>query len=349
MTTEAMEKAPETALQKPVKLEDQIQVWETEKGEVKLSVALIRMYFCASATTVEAMTFLNICKYQKLNPWLREAYLIKYGSYPAALVVGKDTFTKRADRHPKFKGYEAGIIVLDKRGNPPVDYPLEVVGCFHLKTQPLVGGWARVWREGRDKPIEIKVSFEEYVGVTREGEMNRQWAGKPATMIRKVALVQALREAFPEEFEGMYDEAEIRPDDKRPEGFEMPLSVAEAQAKASEGNGGTSEAQPLTLPVAEPGSVTDKEAEEAATRDHRAPSPEEQAAIRSQEQAEAAQHTPPPPCVKADRGKVFNAVLRKAKAEHKQAATVMQELMGKSNMSDLDDAGVTALGKKLGL
>ena len=27
--------------------------------------------------------------------------------------------------------------------------------------------------------------------------MNGQWSGKPATMIRKVALVQALREAFP--------------------------------------------------------------------------------------------------------------------------------------------------------
>ena len=34
--------------------------------------------------------------------------------------------------------------------------------------------------------------------------MNSQWAKKPATMIRKVALVQALREAFPKSFGGMY-------------------------------------------------------------------------------------------------------------------------------------------------
>ena len=31
----------------------------------------------------------------------------------------------------------------------------------------------------------------------------------PATMIRKVALVQALREAFPSELSGMYDQSEM--------------------------------------------------------------------------------------------------------------------------------------------
>ena len=39
--------------------------------------------------------------------------------------------------------------------------------------------------------------------------MNSQWKSKPATMIRKVAVVQALREAFPEDFGGLYSEEEL--------------------------------------------------------------------------------------------------------------------------------------------
>jgi hypothetical protein len=35
------------------------------------------------------------------------------------------------------------------------------------------------------------------------------WAKIPATMIRKVALVQALREAFPSDLGGCYDSAEM--------------------------------------------------------------------------------------------------------------------------------------------
>ena len=46
--------------------------------------------------------------------------------------------------------------------------------------------------------------MEEYAGRKKDGSMNGQWSKKPATMIRKVALVQALREAFPKALGGMY-------------------------------------------------------------------------------------------------------------------------------------------------
>ena len=35
------------------------------------------------------------------------------------------------------------------------------------------------------------------------------WTSKPATMIRKTAIVHALREAFPDEFGGLYDAVEM--------------------------------------------------------------------------------------------------------------------------------------------
>ena len=50
----------------------------------------------------------------------------------------------------------------------------------------------------------MEVSFDEYAGKKKDGSLNSQWSKKPATMIRKVAAVQALREAFPQSFAGMY-------------------------------------------------------------------------------------------------------------------------------------------------
>lgn len=98
---------------------------------------------------------------------------------------------------------EAGVIVVSKDGNL-----IEREGCFVLDSETLVGGWARVHIKGRN-PEYQSVAFNEYAGRKKDGTLNSQWAGKPATMIRKVAVVQALREAFPETFQGLYAQEEM--------------------------------------------------------------------------------------------------------------------------------------------
>ena len=47
------------------------------------------------------------------------------------------------------------------------------------------------------------------IGKKKSGEVNSQWSGKPATMIRKVAVAQILKEAFPDENAGLYVPEEI--------------------------------------------------------------------------------------------------------------------------------------------
>ena len=93
--------------------------YATEHGEVALSPQIIKQYLvsgdASKVTNQEVMMFLALCKYQKLNPFLREAYLIKYGNNPATIVTGKDTFTKRAAANPACKGWEAGIIVKTEK------------------------------------------------------------------------------------------------------------------------------------------------------------------------------------------------------------------------------------------
>lgn len=176
--------------------------------QVKLSPQIVRNYLVnGSAETVtdqEIVMFMNLCKFQHLNPFLREAYLIKYCSQPATIVTGKAALEKRAARCKNFEGFAAGVIVIDHNGD--LKYR---DGCLVLNGEELVGGWCDAHVTGFKVPVRAEVSLNEYIGRKKDGTVNAQWAGKPATMIRKVAKMQALREAFPEDFAGMYSAEEL--------------------------------------------------------------------------------------------------------------------------------------------
>lgn len=186
------------------------KVVEYKCGEemVKISPNIIRKYLVngnGNVTDQEVAMFLNLCRYQHLNPFLREAYLIKFGGQPATIVTGKEAITKRAMRNPTFAGQQAGVVVqIVETGE--LEYR---TGSMVLDGEVLVGGWAKVFVKGYEVPIEAVVSFQEYVGTKSDGSINGQWSKKPATMIRKVALVQALREAFPEDLGGLYASEEM--------------------------------------------------------------------------------------------------------------------------------------------
>ena len=168
---------------------------------VKLSASMVKSYLVngnGAVTDQEVTMFLSLCRFQHLNPFLKEAYLIKYGTSPATVVVGKDVLLKRAMRSDKFGGLSAGVIIINANGEIE-----EREGTFVLPDDTLVGGWAKVIIKGYDVPFYASVSMKEY----STGKSN--WLTKPATMIRKVAMAQALREAFPEEMSALYDQAEM--------------------------------------------------------------------------------------------------------------------------------------------
>lgn len=222
---------------------------ETERGiteyecggqMVKLSPAIIRHYLVngsGAVTDQEVMMFLTLCKFQKLNPFLREAYLIKYGNQPATIVTGKEAFLKRAMRNPNYAGHEAGVVVtIDETG----EY-IERVGAIVLDGETLVGGWAKVHIKGWAVPFVVTVSFDEYC-LKKDGKPASNWATRPATMIRKVALVQALREAFPDDLGGLYT-AEETQDAETP--LEIaPVEVIEEEPTPAQERAETAPAQP---------------------------------------------------------------------------------------------------------
>jgi len=182
--------------------------YETDRGEVQLSPEIIKKYLVSGdgskVTNEEIVLFINLCRYQRLNPFLREAYLIKYSEkYPATIVVGKDVFVRRAAANPNCAGWQAGVIVQDG------ETLVEREGSLVLDSENLVGGWAKVYRKDWQEPLKISVSLQEYTRENKEGVPQRAWATMKATMIRKVALSQALREAFPEDFQGLYSAEEM--------------------------------------------------------------------------------------------------------------------------------------------
>lgn len=166
---------------------------------VKLTGNTVKNYLTRGNEVVsdqEVVMFINLCKYKKLNPFLNEAYLVKFKGAPAQIIVGKEAFMKKAETNPNFDGMEAGLIVQSG------DEILEIEGSFMSPKDKLLGGWAKVYRKDRHFPYVSKVSLQEY----SKGQST--WKNIPSTMIRKTAIVQAMREAFPVELGSMYTEEE---------------------------------------------------------------------------------------------------------------------------------------------
>ena len=163
----------------------------------------VRNFICKEATIAECRIFLETCKQYHLNPFTKEAYLIHYdnknGDTASTIVLGKTCYMKMAESHPQYDGFEAGIIVIDETAGELIHRE----GSIVYQGETLVGGWAKTYRKDRSRPFYEEVNFSEY------NAKKSLWVTKPATMIRKVALVHTLREAFPATFGGLIDESEV--------------------------------------------------------------------------------------------------------------------------------------------
>lgn len=166
---------------------DLVPIKDTEMVLRSLTEKHIQQYFCPKATVAEAGLFLGVCRSAKLNPFLQEAYLVKYAeNQPAAIIVGKNAYLNKAQEYPAYDGFEAGIIV-ERDGNQE-----EREGTLISVNEKLIGGWAKVYRKDRRVPFAQQVTFEH----VNKGQS--LWKTEPEMMVRKVALKRALQEAFPD-------------------------------------------------------------------------------------------------------------------------------------------------------
>lgn len=181
--------------------------YEGLHGEVALSVNYVQAYFCPKANKAEAFAFMKICQRHRLDPFLREVYIVKYSdNEPAQFIIGYQSWTQRAEKDPNYQGFKAGLILSNEKGMERRE------GTFYGQGETVEGGWCEITLAHRPEPVRIEVALHEYVQKTSQGQPNKMWREKPGTMIRKVAIAQAHREAFPSLFAGLYDQSEIGPD-----------------------------------------------------------------------------------------------------------------------------------------
>lgn len=182
---------------------DIVQYESTDGREITFTAQEVKYRLCPNIDDKELAFVMALCQAQKLNPFTKDVYITKCGNNPAQIVTGKEVFTKRAQANPKFDGMEAGISVINN------GKLVRREGSMVLQGEELVGGWCKVYVKGYRVPIFNEVAFHEYAGRKKDGTLNQMWATKGATMVRKVALCQSLREAFPTDFQGMYGMEEM--------------------------------------------------------------------------------------------------------------------------------------------
>lgn len=187
----------------PAASSDTVEIEAMDGQRMTVTFDDVRNFICKEATIAECRIFLETCKQYHLNPFTKEAYLIHYdnknGDTASTIVLGKTCYMKMAEAHPQYDGFEAGVIVFV----PEVGELIHREGSIIYKGEDLVGGWAKTYRKDRSRPFYEEVNFSEY------DTKKSLWVTKPATMIRKVALVHTLREAFPATFGGLIDESEV--------------------------------------------------------------------------------------------------------------------------------------------
>lgn len=167
----------------------------TRTGEtITLTKEVVKKYLTDNQeiTDSEFTMFFQLCKVNKVNPFLKEAYIIKYGGAPATIVLDYKVLQQIAEENKAYKGMKHGVIVEKSDGTIE-----ERHGEYKLSNERLIGGWCEVYRTDRSFPTRVTAMFEEFKGVKKSGELNSNWQSKPCFMICKVAKAQALREAFP--------------------------------------------------------------------------------------------------------------------------------------------------------
>lgn len=176
----------------------------------------VRNLICPSADQKEVSLFLQLCKSQRLNPFVKDAYLVKYGNNPAQMITNYQVFNRRACRNDNYAGIENGVVVL--RNGEIVHKDGSAV--YKAAGETLLGGWAKVYFKDNRKPAYAEVALDDY----STGKSN--WSKMPGVMIEKCAKAAAWRLAFPDDFQGMYVSEEMQQAQPQPvESYAEPVQT----------------------------------------------------------------------------------------------------------------------------
>lgn len=141
--------------------------------------------------TKQQTQFLEMSQAFGLNPFKREIYAVGYGDN-WNIITGYEVYLKRAERIGKLDGWEATV---DGSGEN-------------------MAATVTIWRKDWSHPFSHTVLFSEVCQKTKDGRLNSVWGKMPSFMCKKVAIAQAFRLCFPDEFGGMPYTADEMPSEE---------------------------------------------------------------------------------------------------------------------------------------
>lgn len=179
-----------------------VAVQSTEQNQVTLE--LLGDYLKTltdQLSDAQRKQFVAVAQAFGLNPFKREIYAVTYknknGGTDLSIVTGYEVYLKRAELNPNFDGYEVTFDGSLSRKN------VTKKGKFGDYTETVIepdGDFSctcTVYRKDRNHPTVEQVFFDEFA------QTNSMWKTKPRLMLKKVAIANAFRKAFPVEFGGM--------------------------------------------------------------------------------------------------------------------------------------------------
>ena len=134
----------------------------------------------------EKKQFVEIAMAYQLNPFKREIYCNAYGEgqyRQLSIITGYEVYLKRAERTGDLAGWNCTTEGSVEKKD------LRAIITIHRKS------WSM--------PLVHEVEYSEYIQTKKDGTPTKFWSGKPKTMIKKVAMAQGFRLAFPDELGGM--------------------------------------------------------------------------------------------------------------------------------------------------
>lgn len=159
-----------------------LAVAATEKRVSRADVDLLKATICAKMTDGQLALFVRLCDYHGVSPFT--------GAHGFPNPDGGLAFGLRID----------GMRALARR-RAAYTRKLELLTAPDDKTR-VIGARAEIHRAGDVAPFVSEVLFSEY-------NKGGSWDRMPETMIKKVAEAHALRAAFPDALDGVYEAAEL--------------------------------------------------------------------------------------------------------------------------------------------
>jgi len=163
----------------------------TEVQKQTLLDYLTAFGLASQLTQAEKLQFVEIAQAFHLNPFKREIHVAVFGEGEyrrLSIITGYEVYLKRAERTNKLDGWKAWI---------------EGEGAT-------MKAFVEIHRKDWSEPFVHEVYWAEAVQKKKDGSPTSFWTKQPRFQLKKVAISQAFRLAFPDELGGLpYDAAEL--------------------------------------------------------------------------------------------------------------------------------------------